>query len=69
MDDTDERLFHVADAGSFGGGMLSYLEELVSDSVCFVLELLRTRATFSRSRREGLGTAEVMFSGSDGVET
>ena len=60
-------MFHVAEAGSLGGGILSYLagSESASDD-CFILELLRTRAIFNRSRSDGVET--VMLSGSEGVD-
>ena len=64
----EERLFHVAEAGSFGGGILSYLERSMSASdERLAFELLRRRATFNRSFRVEAGTT-VVLSGSDGVE-
>jgi hypothetical protein len=63
---TEDRLFHVADAGSLGGGMLLYLAGSVSVSAFCVFELLRSRATLSRSRSEELDA--VTLSGSEGVD-
>ena len=65
---TEERLLHVAEAGSLGGGIALYLVGSASNSGFWGFELLRSRATLSRSRREVLDAGAVTLSGSEGVD-